>query len=564
MSQSPVPEQRREAIIVGLATAVFALQLGAQLSVTPLGEGMDEWAHWARIEFRADTGRCPRPDEPSIPAWLDALERDGPGPGHARGGRFAEWAARPATERAALRARWRMPPDREIGYAAPNYEAQQAPLYYAMLAPVARALGREPPDVQRWWLAVLSVVVSAAAVPAWHRALRSRLEAPSALAALLALVWLPNWMPFTGRIANDALAVPLMSWAFALLADPRRAAVREAGAAALLVVAALAKAYALVLLPVAAAVTIQGLARERTAAATGWRVAALALLAAAPLLLIAVQRRLAGHPMPFIHVLGSAGASWRERLAAFAAVDWRWWAKGLVRGATWCGYWSFASLGLWFHAPAALPILLVLARRDPTSRGDDVMAARRLRLVAWGAVAAFLAAMAVHAATFAVLRARAGGEPSGNEGWYAMAFAAPAAAALADQVARRGNAAARWRWCAAAAVVSLMWNLLARAAMGVYWSGLVPLDPTIRRLDWSRAAWPGSVAAALAGWRDCPGVVQPVVLTAGLPLIVAVVLSLAVLRRTRLRESDPCPAGCPAPPAADSRSLRTSGTASGG
>lgn len=521
----------RDRVVVGLSAAIFALQVAAQIALTPLGEGMDEWSHWARVEFRAATDRCPRPEERSAPLQLIELERDGPGPGHARGGRYAEWAARPAAERASLRRRWIAPWPDPPDFAAPTYEAQQGPLYYAMMAPLARALRGTTLDVRRWGLAVLSVMVAATAVPAWYRVLRLRLEPAAATVMLLAMVWLPNWMPFVGRIANDAFALPLMSWAFVLLIEPRPAPGRDLAAAAMITIAIFAKAYALVLLPIALVLMMWSLVREQPRTARWVRMATVGLLATAPVLLFATQHRIAGHILPFIHVLGSRGASWWERIAAFADVNWWWWLKGLVRGAIWCGYWSFVSPGLWFYGPAIALLFLVGVRRRsaPMVAANETHVGRRL-FVAWGVLTTFLVAMAVHAATFALVRARIGGEPSGNEGWYAMAFAAPAAAVLADLVARRCGPGACVPWCTMAAGGVVAWNLVARVVMGLYWSGLVPLEPGLRRLAWSRMQWPDSASTAVAAWFDCPGVLQPVMLTSLLPLAVALLLSGVVVR----------------------------------
>src|SRR5207247_1730557 len=93
--------------------------------------------HVARLSFQAEERRAPTMLEPSVPRYLARSSFGDPGVPPAFGSLGARW---PDVARAGP---WADPPlteDDRRTWVAPNYEAQQPVLYYAVAAPLAHAL----------------------------------------------------------------------------------------------------------------------------------------------------------------------------------------------------------------------------------------------------------------------------------------------------------------------------------------------------------------------------------------------------------------------------------------
>lgn len=377
--------------------------------------------------------------------------------------------------------------------------------------------------------------MAAAAVPALRRVLAAVAEPRAAAWTLLAWLWFPNFLPFLGRIANDPMAFALMSWVIALCADRPIGRRRGWTAAVLLTAAVFTKEYALVLIPAVAAAL---LLRRRADGTWDWRAGAgpAAAAAAGIAAALAWQAVRAGHALPLIHVVGTASVPLREKLASLTRVDPLWLAAGLARGAFWCGHWSFVSPGRWFYLPLLTAPALFAIRPLAMWRAGAWLDWRRLWFH-YGVIAAFVAAMVVHAALFLHYPA-AGAARSGNEGWYLNAAIAAFAALALALAARRLRPAALRRAAGWTLVLAIAWNLLARLTVVLFWNSGAPLRGVGRALDW-RAALAAAADHGWEAWLSCPGVIRPVALTSALPLAMALALTAWLAWRAPASDAAP-------------------------
>jgi hypothetical protein len=316
----------------------------------------------------------------------------------------AEERARRRAELEHLTAAYRRPADLPPAIQH-QYEAQQAPLYYALLAIPYRMTRAWPIERQVMWLRMLTVLLASAAIPlAWSMAQGIAAARGAALPVAALVAAMPAVPLFFAHVGNDALAFPLMT--LALWAVVRgRSHWLVAGLA--LGAAMLAKGYALVLAPLLVVVALRN--RKMPAAlavalvTAGWWYAGN----------LAATGTLAGDQMD---VASHAGLG--TKLAAVPRVAW---LRVLDSGAMthiWIGGWSFLLVRSWMYrvweavALTALFGLLRLGRRmDPL-----LPVAQLLFAVAtiYFSVNAFVA-MGI----------------SAGVGWYALSMAAAEATLLA-------------------------------------------------------------------------------------------------------------------------------------
>jgi len=511
---------------LGLVCLVFLLSQISALAVTPIGEGMDVYGHLAYIDFYAAQGRAPRPDELSMAAWIAPLRQNLPGPDFSTNGeRYRRWADSGPEEQQRIADHLGATIETD-SYVQTNYQSQHPPLYYAVLSPIYRLFKPMLPiGAQLYVLGLVSVCIAMLAFPGLYMTLRLYLDETSSLIALLALAWFPNFLPFLGRITNDALAFPLMAWAiyFCLRcrdSQPRRHILI---AGLLITVAGFTKTYALTLWPLYVACAFAGEERRR------WREAGLALLVggAGTAALLSFNQLTTGHIILLRHMVALESTPILERISWLARLNPIWFFGGLVKGFWWSGYWSFVSPGLVYYAPLGLLPALLLIRTRAAWR--KALGALWPHLVA---ILAFVGAMAWHAATFALLANLQGQkEFSGNEGWYANVLVGSFSVIALVLLKLRVSPVALRRTLVAATIFMALWNIFARIGLAAFWMGLADLEGRNRGVIWTQALPAMLNPDAWRNWLALPGVIEPVALTSLLPLLIAVGVTGAILKR---------------------------------
>jgi hypothetical protein len=388
-----------------------AARLLLQVLAMPPYAGLDEAYHVARVAYVAREGREPSAGQPSVPGYLARSMIGAPDAPPAFGTIVGAW---PAVVAARTRG-WsdvaldrHAPPD----YVAPNYEAQQPSLYYAVAAPIDRLLGttqlRELLVLRL--LAVLCGVVTVASTGL----LAAHLWGRTGLLAGLLLLSAPTWITLVARAGNDALACSALAVALVLSARPNEGWpgwLLEAISWAACVAAKLYTWPAVLLLPL---VWPAGASRRRRVL-----IGAAVLLSASLTALELFSRT--GHATGDQGLWAGGAAGPRESsLARLAAFRWILLAKVWIAQAIW----TSGQHGN-FLRPLALALFIVpwLALAAVCVRYARAMGRRALLLVAAGG-AAVAVAQAGHAYGF--LRdaaARGATMPSGGmEGWYVHAF----------------------------------------------------------------------------------------------------------------------------------------------
>lgn len=210
-----------------------------------------------------------------------------------------------------------------------NYEAQQAPLAYLLLAPIDAAASRLNLPHR---ILLLRLIISTASTLLLFAAATALLQAvgmktPFRLAALVCIFESQMLWASIAHVGNDWLAIPLGTGFLACLA--RKHVLALAG---LLAAGLLTKAYFLAFLPIFAAVLIYQ--SWRTAAAAIGIVAIAAPWYARNLLLY-------GSLSGTQETVG--GVNLKQALAAFFKIDWLRNIIPLLHWSLWTGNWSFDS-----------------------------------------------------------------------------------------------------------------------------------------------------------------------------------------------------------------------------
>jgi hypothetical protein len=268
---------RAALLVYGLLNA--ALYAG----LLPLWEGWDEPFHYGCVQEISRHGRLPLLGRAVISREIwDSLDdvpvAEGVRKNIRKGITFGEYFRLPARERLELRRRLDGL-DPRLGWEASqsaNYEAQQPPLSYLLVAPLDALWASTPLPTRilhlRLACAFAAVLLTAAGILRLAKLLL--LPAQCAHAALFVVFSSQMFYAATAHVTNDWLAVPLftllMAQAVALYASPRLASAAWLGA--ILGAALVTKAYFLPAAPVVFAVAVVCVRRGRLR----WQHAALA------------------------------------------------------------------------------------------------------------------------------------------------------------------------------------------------------------------------------------------------------------------------------------------------
>ncbi len=267
-----------------------------------------------------------------------------------------------------------------------NYEAQQAPLAYVVMALPDMLLSHVGLPLRMW---LLRVFCGAVGIALFLTALMRLIDSPAAWFCALCVQMLYATVV---HISNDWLAVGLAAW-FVVACAQRRAWL----AAVVLTIGLLTKAYFLAFIPL-------------LVIATGRRIAPFSLL------VIAVPWY-ARNVLLYGNVSGVFITNPKMTLwQAATSIDWIGWMIYIIHAGLWTGNNSFTSF-----SRGTLDLLLVILAagivlrfaRGHAGRGVLAIAAP---IVAMGAVLAYSTVM---------LRAYTGGETTGTGPWYIPAILAP-------------------------------------------------------------------------------------------------------------------------------------------
>jgi len=201
--------------------ACFAARLLFYAATLPLWEGFDEWAHFAAIRIMAAGGGplvardapVPRDVAESLNLAPVAWElRHYPPPAVTQD---AFWTL-PATERQRREAAFREMPAAWRSDSGPPtltaYEALQPPLYYWLMAPVARLLAGRGLAAQVLAIRWLSALLASLAIPLVYLVARAVfVDVRVALGCAAVAALMPEWAIDVARVGNDCLSVVLFT-----------------------------------------------------------------------------------------------------------------------------------------------------------------------------------------------------------------------------------------------------------------------------------------------------------------------------------------------------------------
>lgn len=192
-----------------LLAASLALGL-AHIALLPPFEGADETAHYSSILQIADAGEIPVLGRARMAEETETYARRGPMPyGQARDeaqtyrGFFA----------GGLEPRGLDPSPPFAPSTTPNWQAQHPPLYYLLLAPVAKLTAGQALRDRLFWLRAFSYLLAFVSLCLAAR-VNGRWITGGAFATALWPLLLPQWFPEMARLGNDSLACLLLTLAW--------------------------------------------------------------------------------------------------------------------------------------------------------------------------------------------------------------------------------------------------------------------------------------------------------------------------------------------------------------
>lgn len=351
----------------------------------PLWEGFDEPAHYSYIQSLSANHRLPVVNRTAFSREVRESLRLVPVSWLLRNAlpdsiSFEEWFRLSAEERRArLTAVAGLSPalQREPSDLL-NYEAQQAPLAYLVLAPLDAALRVE---LRGRVLALRLVVAVASAVTLLGAAslLLSALcvSGPFRLGALACIFECQMLWASIAHVGNDWLAIPLSTLFFALIIMTVRDTKPKyiLGLAGVLAAGLLTKAYFLAFVPVFAAALIARFMQRRVSGRTALASAAILLLAAPWYMRNVILYGSLSGTQESIGGVGFSRAS-----IALLHINWITSTIELFRWALWTGNWSFVSfsrvtLDIEMALIAAAFMLLLLRFREISAGAWWAMAA---------------------------------------------------------------------------------------------------------------------------------------------------------------------------------------------
>ena len=366
-----------------------------------------------------------------------------------------------------------------------NYEAQQAPLAYALLAIPDLALRGTPLLSRILWLRMFGAVFSAVAVGLLTLRIASLLELPSPFRHAAVFVALATQMLYaaTAHITNDWLAIPLALLMFVAAVDfVRSPGLRSAAILALALSAGLlTKAYFLSFAPLAAGAVIWLAGRRRIEWTHGAVVLGIVLLLGGPWYArnVALYDSLSGTQQ------SASGLGFKGAAEAVAKVDWAAAVVTMARQSLWTGNNSDTAFSA--NTIACMWLLLLFAAGCwlVTAIGRRLAAAEAVILA--GAVL-FCAGIAY---ATALLHIYTQGVSKSTGQWYTQAFFAPLLCVLFTGLARCGRLGRL-----VAALMVCLWGYVMAATYvaklipqyGGWTEGSVRLASLLRwyRDDWAR------------------------------------------------------------------------------
>ena len=314
-----------------------------------------------------------------------------------------------------------------------NYEAQQSPLAYALLAIPDFALRGMPLLSRILWLRMFGAVFAAVAVGLLALRIGSLVELSSPLRNAAAFVALATQMLYaaTAHITNDWLAIPLALLLFVAAVDfVRRPNLRSAAILALALSAGLlTKAYFLSFVPLAAGAVIWLAGRRRLKWSHAAIFLVIVLLLSGPWYArnVSLYDSLSGTQQ------SASGLGFKGAAAAIAKVDWTAAVVTMARQSLWTGNNSDTAFSA--NTIACMWLLLLFAA------GCWLVTAFRRRLAA--AEVLILAGAALFCAGIAyataLLHIYTQGISKSTGQWYTQAFFAPLVCVFFTGLARSGR-----------------------------------------------------------------------------------------------------------------------------
>jgi hypothetical protein len=337
-------------LAAGLLITAFLARGPLYLSVFPPFEGWDEYQHVAYITHLDETGAIPVFDQSRVSLALRPLVVAMP---HSPWGgeQVQEWGALSYVEY------WKAPAppaitDRDASSSPRLNQAQHPPLAYLVALPIWRALSAAHPLEAIYTIRVMNLVLVAAALVLFARALERLAPAFAPRVAVLALVCLhPLFFQNVARVANDALAVAAGVAGISLLvrADGRTLLTRGVLAAGCIAVCIWSKQLGLTLIPafllgLPLVGWVHGVSTPRL-----WRVTSIAgfalLLLVAPLWLWSYHQYGAIITTQESLELAARGPVLSALAISFVNLDWGALVDVLfIPGRPWVGGWSFLEM----------------------------------------------------------------------------------------------------------------------------------------------------------------------------------------------------------------------------
>jgi hypothetical protein len=458
---------RRAGLLRALLFLYGALNAVLYVALLPLWEGFDEPFHYGYVEELSRRHRLPRLGDTVLPD--DVCKSLAIAPvSHvvkhnlAFAPTFDEYFHLAPAQRTAARSALRqLLPNGQAGNCGLNYEAQQAPLAYLVLASIDRLMDQSSLIRRALTLRLVCGLFASLASIAllFQLARRLRLEDRSANAVVFIALSSQMFYATTCHVANDWLAVPIMIWFFErLLAVPDRpTGPRLALLAASLAGGLLTKSYFLAMLPVATALILAALGRRRISCRGAALFFAILLIAAGPWCLR--NWRLYGHLAGLQET--ARGMDWAAFLGSVKHLPWLRSLQALAFASIWTGNNSDLSFSRSTIACFLLGLVALGASCVLSLRGRRLPARERFALAACGLY--LIALMYSTALTFW----STGGAAVRTASWYTQPIIPVLLAILFSgppRVRILRNAAACWLVVLSAYIISV-----------TYWAKLIPL-----------------------------------------------------------------------------------------
>lgn len=407
----------------------FLARAGWHAVFLPLWEGFDEWAHVAYLQRLAGGQGLPLPSQTRVTREVQASLSLTPMPAvplSAPHLTHTEYWRLPEAERAALRRKLESLPRQWVAEEAAvgerNYEAQQPPLYYLLLAPLERALRAQPLPARVLALRLAGVLLASLTIPLIFAVVRRAAEPQLGIAAAALAAAMPLPAMTAARVGNDALSMVLFSvllWAV-LRAGSGAGLAQGIATGGLLGAGLLTKAYFLTAIPAVAALYGWRALRDKQRRLSVLQQAGAVFGMAALISFWWYWRNytLTGSWSGLQQVAGDRAATASELVRQALQANWTRFAETAFNTHLWIGHWSFLQVRAWMYdvllaayALAAAGLIVLFLRRR-----SEELPARGAVAVAFLFCGCFWLGLAYHEVTFARLGM------SSSAGWYAVAL----------------------------------------------------------------------------------------------------------------------------------------------